>query len=87
MDDEETRQQMRKAIENTAISVTGVLKVKKKAKLLSSDTKEDDIKDTPIEEDCKQFPLCPSTPDLHFFHDSSINLINTLHKTQKYCCY
>ena len=85
MDDEETRQQMRKAIENTAISVTGVLKVKKKAKLLSSDTKEDDIKDTPIEEDCKQFPLWPSTPDLHFFHDSSINLINTLHKTQKYC--
>ena len=87
MDDEETRQQMRKAIENTAISVTGVLKVKKKAKLLSSDTKEDDIKDTPIEEDCKQLPLCPSTPDSHFFHDSSINLINTLHKTQKYCCY
>ena len=33
--DDETKEQMRKAIENTALAVTGVMKVKKKADLYS----------------------------------------------------
>ena len=47
---------MRKAIENTALSVTGVLKVRKKARLFSEDLEaKKDVKELPDEDDCKQF--------------------------------
>ena len=47
---------MRKAIENTALSVTGVLKVRKKARLLSEDLEgKKDVKEIPDEDDCKHF--------------------------------
>ena len=49
--DEETKEQMRKAIENTALAVTGVMKVKKKADLYSKKVSEKpDIESTSIDE-------------------------------------
>ena len=49
--DEETKEQMRKAIENTALAVTGVMKVKKKADLYSRKVLEKpDVDTTPVEE-------------------------------------
>ena len=54
VDDEETRLQMRKAIENTALSVTGVLKVKRKARLFSEEIEsKEDVKTFPEKDDCK----------------------------------
>ena len=54
VDDEETRLQMRKAIENTALSVTGVLKVKRKARLFSEEIEsKEDVKAFPEKDDCK----------------------------------
>ena len=51
MADEETKEQMRKAIENTALAVTGVMKVKKKADLYSRKILEKpDVDTTPVEE-------------------------------------
>ena len=51
MADEETKEQMRKAIENTALAVTGVMKVKKKADLYSRKVLEKpDVDTTPVEE-------------------------------------
>ena len=59
VDDDETRLQMRKAIENTALSVTGILKVKKKARLFSEEKdSQEDTKDPSVEEDCKQLRFC-----------------------------
>ena len=58
VDDEETRLQMRKAIENTALSVTGVLKVKRKARLFSEEIEsKDDVQESPEKDYCKIFSL------------------------------
>ena len=58
VDDEETQVQTRKAIENTALCVTGVLKVKRKARLFSEEIEsKEDVKASPEKDDYKIFSL------------------------------